>query len=159
MANWSSDTYIFGRFTGFDAPLPSHISYCDGQQETFAAIRFDRPDLPYMVDRIKTFGPGVEVIGYGKYGCGITLTDDSWAELCKFVVYHEYTNIFQDEEHLSIVINGELVLEDKRPIEFDEEVDEPRLMLKPWARFQGRTPQEQHYFAKLYAAIDKAEKV
>jgi hypothetical protein len=97
----------------------------------------------YMVNSITRLGPAVKFSGSGKWGADAPIPEDVWEKLKTGIVVSFCHDGMGDEAHQTIIINGETVSSQTRT-----EDDEDR-----FGEYEGRNPDEQHFFKKLWHAI------
>lgn len=147
MANWSNETYYFGKH-----PSTNDEWECESQQWALRQLSFDDPDLqvPFMLSDITTCGPAICVSGDGKYGVSMPLSKQSWDALLTGIVVSKIWDAYSFDTTMTITINGETVYQKTMP---DEDTDEgPRPPIFP--KFIGRTELERLYLDRLYEAMN-----
>lgn len=187
MANWSTDTYYFGRlFNQQEAEqrlaeyaastrlpassfatirLDDSYDYMSERQDIIIpALRFQRAIGPaaYIVDQITLFANCVvQVSGFGRWGTPITLTDESWQVLNQGVVIYEGHDGSSDEYSRRITIAGEVVLDEAQPMFPEDDTPEAlaRYEAQEFSKFEGRTPEEQHFFRAFWTGYAKRKAV
>jgi hypothetical protein len=142
MANWSSDSFYFGK-----------VNQCSGDPVYWASImsnlQFDaipeESSAAWMVDEIKKVGPTLHIDGSGRWGRGCTLKEECFKKLKDDVVIHIHSHAFDDEITLRITINHELVHE-----EVKRHSDKGYFM-----EYMGRDEDENSFFFDFWYANKK----
>lgn len=140
MANWSSDTYYFGRAT--PAREWRHISV---QQEIIRLLAFNAHEHPYIIGSIELVGPAVKFDGGGKWGCGCPIPNSVWDVLNAGIVEAEGSNGFDDDVYRAVTVGGQQVFLETLKI-WDS---------KPFAKYMGINPEEKYFFKLLWDALDR----
>lgn len=175
MANWSADTYYFGRLYNAQAleerlraaeardgckyyrePL-EHYCYNKERQDIIRSLQF-KTELAkgeaFFVSRIGLFGPCVRLDGEGRWGTQLDLTEECFQQLLSGVMVHEGFDGYGTSSRY-VVIGGEPVLHEELPSHPDDDTPEAFAAHEKlrFTDFVGRTPEEQHFFKELWRAV------
>jgi len=142
MANWSSDSFYFGKLGNVDGGDPAYW------ESILQYIRFDpnTQDGAYWgISGIETVGRTINLRGSGRWGTGCILKDECREKLFEGVVIYTSHDGFDDDIILSIFINKELVYRETSKI-YSEDF---------WTEYKGRNAEEEAFFSEFWTELKK----
>lgn len=185
MANWSTDKYWFGRLydlavaeenraeraaaNGWPiktislATLDESFNYHGKFQEMLSRLTWRPTDgggWDYLIHHIGEVGPSLHISGDGRGGASIPLTKECWEWLKTSVIVYEGHDGFSETWQRSIWIAGEVVYQTELAL-FPEDDTLAAMAAheakdKRWRPYEGRTPEERHFFSRLFPFLNKS---